>query len=169
MVAGAVRGGIGGFCLVLVLSFLVPGLLRAQESGSIQGSVVEAGTQRPLEAVSVRLVDRSENAFTDARGRFLILNLPAGSYEVVVERIGYGSARKVVEVPAGGVARADFQMQTTLIDLDELVITGVAGETHRVKVPFVVEKMSADRQSTRLNSSHYAISSADICCIIQFD
>src|SRR5690625_1086269 len=145
MVAGAVRGGIGGFCLVLVLSFLVPGLLRAQESGSIQGSVVEAGTQRPLEAVSVRLVDRSENAFTDARGRFLILNLPAGSYEVVVERIGYGSARKVVEVPAGGVARADFQMQTTLIDLDELVITGVAGETPRVKVPFVVEKMSADQ------------------------
>src|SRR5690625_7852455 len=89
MVAGAVRGGIGGFCLVLVLSFLVPGLLRAQESGSIQGSVVEAGTQRPLEAVSVRLVDRSENAFTDARGRFLILNLPAGSYEVVVERVGW--------------------------------------------------------------------------------
>jgi TonB-linked SusC/RagA family outer membrane protein len=128
---------------LLALLSLLPASLSAQQTGTIQGTIVEAGTQRPLEAAQVWVSGLQLNTLADVRGRFLLVNVPVGTHEVQVQTLGFATTSQTVTVPAGGTVRADFQLQPAAIALDELVVTGVAGETPRVKVPFVVEKVSA--------------------------
>ncbi|MGH7539776.1 MAG: TonB-dependent receptor plug domain-containing protein, partial [Gemmatimonadota bacterium] len=44
-------------------------------------------------------------------------------------------------VEAGQVATADFTVEQTALKLQDIVVTGVVGETPRVKLPFVVERL----------------------------
>jgi TonB-linked SusC/RagA family outer membrane protein len=78
---------------------------------------------------------------TNAEGRFLLLNVPAGTYEVQVELIGYQSGSQTVTVTTGESTTVEFQIYGTALAIQELVVTGVAGSTPKVKLPFTVEKV----------------------------
>jgi hypothetical protein len=60
----------------------------------------------------------------NAEGRYLILNVPAGTHTVRMERIGYASAEQRVTVTAGQAARVDFQVATQAVQLQGLVAVG---------------------------------------------
>jgi plastocyanin len=50
-------------------------------------------------------------AVTDAQGRYRIDNVPAGSYQATAWHEGTASARRPVEVPAGGAGELDFSFR----------------------------------------------------------
>ncbi|MEJ2521238.1 MAG: carboxypeptidase-like regulatory domain-containing protein, partial [Desulfuromonadales bacterium] len=60
-----------------------------------------------------------------------IVNVPAGSQTVRVTYIGYRSYDQTVDVSAGGTATANFQLTQSAIGLDEIVVTGTAGQTEK--------------------------------------
>lgn len=110
--------------LVLVLG---AGPLRAQETGSVSGTVRAASTQQPLVAAAVEVVGTSLVAVTDSDGRYTLDAVPAGEHTLRVSVIGYSRSETTVTVAAGEAATAEFELQTSAITLDELVVTGVAG------------------------------------------
>ncbi len=116
-------------------------MLPQQEPGNIQGSVVDVTNQRPLQNAQVFLPGLERGVLTDARGRFLLLNIPAGEHQIRVDLIGYAAAERTVTVTSGTTTTVNFQIQPAAISMDELVVTGVAAETPRAKVPFVVERI----------------------------
>lgn len=115
--------------LALFLSGTVP--LAAQATGSIRGQVTDAATQRPLAGAQISLVGTQRGGLANSAGQYLILNVPAGTYTVQAEIIGYGTQSLQVTVAPGQVAVADFALSQQAINLEELVVTGTAGRTQK--------------------------------------
>lgn len=106
----------------------------AGQNGTITGSVTDASTTRPLASVQVYLVDTSLGTLTSQNGRYLILNVPAGTYQIRAERIGFATVTQEVTVTGGQTAQVDFQLETAALNLDEIVVTGTAGAARRREV-----------------------------------
>src|ERR1044072_5292293 len=89
--------------------------------GDIGGTVADSATGTPLPGGEVRVI-RAGNTVatttTDAFGRYVIHNLPAGSYSVEVRYLGYRpEARDIAVAQTEGVARADFRLVPLPINL----------------------------------------------------
>jgi len=105
-----------------------------QAQGQITGVITDAQSGQALGEVQVFVVGQTIGSLTRANGRYLILNVPAGTYEVTAQRIGFGSVTQTVTVTSGGAAVANFEMSTQALGLDEIVVTGTAGASRRREV-----------------------------------
>lgn len=114
-----------GLALVLQLAAATPGWAQAQ--GTIQGTVMEEATARPIAGVSIHVVGTTLGAISGADGRYVIRSVPAGTHTVRVMSIGYARADTTLAVVAGETATGNFMLTRSVIALDELVVTGTAG------------------------------------------
>lgn len=116
---------------VCILALGFPPELAAQGTGTIQGRVFDASTQRPLEGTQVTVVGTGRGALANAQGRFLIRGVPAGEVTVRAERIGFAAAERTANVPAGGTTMLEFQLGIAAVTMDEIVVTGVGEAAQR--------------------------------------
>jgi TonB-linked SusC/RagA family outer membrane protein len=115
-----------GWVIAAALLVAIPNPGAAQATtGTIQGRVVESGTQRPLTGAQVTLVGTPRGMVTNAQGEFMLLGVPAGEHRVSVQSIGFGAAEQTVRVASGQTARADFQLTATAINLETVVVTAL--------------------------------------------
>ena len=120
-----------GAALALTALTAVPAVAQ---NGTITGTVTEASTMRPMGSAQVYLANTSLGTLTNQAGRFLILNVPPGTYNVTVQRIGYAKATQQVVLSGGGTAEANFAKEPQALGLDEIVVTGTAGAARRREV-----------------------------------
>ncbi len=120
--------------LLAAAGFLLPCGVRAQDTGRITGLVTDAATGAALGEVQVYVPGTGLGALTRPDGRFLILNVPPGERTVRAERIGMQMQTRTVTVAAGGIAEVDFELQNEALGLDEIVVTGTAGQARRREV-----------------------------------
>lgn len=85
----------------------------------VTGSVVDATTGLPLRDVSVRLGHTSRISPTDAEGRFDLFGVPAGSYPLVVERLGYRARAFLLE------AESDTAVGQIALEPDAILLEAV--------------------------------------------
>jgi hypothetical protein len=64
----------------------------------IVGTVVDASNGRPLHFANVFLSGTTRGAATDEEGRFSIVNVPLGTYELVASMMGYGMWMKEIRL-----------------------------------------------------------------------
>ncbi len=131
------RGGGAIVTFALLLGF---GQAQGQ-AGSITGTVSDIATGQVLESALVRLDGAGSGVLTTDAGRYLILGVSPGSHSVTFEILGYDSQTLTVQVSAGESAVLDAELASGALGLQELVVTGVARATPRVKLPFTVEKL----------------------------
>jgi outer membrane receptor protein involved in Fe transport len=102
---------------------LVPILLMAGVVGKITGTVTDGETDEPLCGVDVMLSDFGLGGATDVEGRYCILNVPPGNYDVEVSMIGYRSEiKKGVRVFADRTLYLDFKILPTVIPITEPIV-----------------------------------------------
>jgi TonB-linked SusC/RagA family outer membrane protein len=132
--------------LLAALALTVAGAAQAaaQATGTVRGVVMDAMTSRPLPSAQVSVQGTQIGGLTDQNGRFTIANVPAGPQTINVQLIGYGSASRNVTVEAGQIHTVNITLATEAVALQEIVVTGVAGATPRAKLPFTVDKVSAE-------------------------
>ncbi|MGE3616263.1 MAG: SusC/RagA family TonB-linked outer membrane protein [Gemmatimonadales bacterium] len=118
----------------IALAMFGTGEAVAQATGSLRGTVTEAGNQRPVPNAGVLIVERNLRATTDANGVYQLRDVPAGQYTVTVRAIGFSPLSRPVTIGAGAEATLDLSVERTVIKLDELVVTGTAGQTSRREV-----------------------------------
>lgn len=124
---------------VLVLAAHLP--LMSQETGSVVG-VVRNTEGTPISGAQVYIEGLDLGILANEAGRFLILNVPVGTYAVLVEFLGYAEERQEnVIVLAGQTTLVDFQMRTQVLSLSELVVTGVTAATSQLDMPFTVARV----------------------------
>ncbi len=134
----------GGFVLALALMLgWAPAPAQAQATGTLVGTVRDAASQRPLEAVQVYIGGTGIGALTNAAGRFLLLNVPAGEHTLVAELVGYRSGAQTVTVGAGQSVVADFALEQTAIALDQIVVTGAGVATEKRKLGNTIATLDA--------------------------
>ena len=126
----------------------------AQASGSISGSVVEAETMRPMSGVQIAVVGTGRGGLTNARGEFVILNVPAGQQTIQVSMIGYETVERVVDVPAGGTVPLQLELGQQAISLDAVVVTGTAGAVSKRTLGNSVTQLDAAEITERVSNTN---------------
>ena len=109
-------------CLVAAGLFARPALAA---DGDVGGSVADSASGTPLPGGEVRVL-RGANTIatttTDAFGRYVIHNVPAGPYSVEVRYLGYRSETRDVAI-GNATARADFRLVPLPINLSAVEVT----------------------------------------------
>ncbi len=118
-------------------------VLAAQETGTVQGRVADAVTQRPLEAVQVFVPGAGVGTLTNAQGAYLLRGVPAGERAIRVQLIGYSQLERTVTIPPGATVTVDFELGQTAIQLDEVVVTGQGRARQRRELPTTVSVVTA--------------------------
>lgn len=115
----------GAALAVAALAFAThPSIGLAQQVGTITGVVVDGGSGLPLAGAQVTLTGLQAASVSAGGGRFLLLNVPAGSQEVRVTFMGYQTATQTVEVTAGATSTLRIALLPGVIGLDEVTIVG---------------------------------------------
>ncbi len=114
--------------LLACLPLLVPGGMAAQNTATVTGRVTDANSLIPLSGVEIQVTGAGINGVTNNEGRFVLLNVPVGDAVLTASLIGRRTAEETVTVTADGFNEVNFLLAETAINLDEIVVTGTAGE-----------------------------------------
>jgi TonB-dependent starch-binding outer membrane protein SusC len=106
------------------------GTAQAQQQGTIVGTVTDPGGQ-PLAAIQVQVVGTQRGAMTNQQGRFSIPGISPGERTVRASRIGLQAQTQTVTVVAGETVEVSFTLREVAVDLDAIVVSGVAGIQER--------------------------------------
>src|SRR5882724_3123634 len=109
--------------MLLVVAFLRPA--QAQVSASIKGNVMDAsGAAVPAVTVTVKNIETGaiRSSVTDDAGRYLVVALHVGEYEVRVSKTGFRDAiRSGIFLVVGQEASVDLQLQVGTVS-SELIV-----------------------------------------------
>ncbi|HEY3113664.1 MAG TPA: carboxypeptidase regulatory-like domain-containing protein [Gemmatimonadaceae bacterium] len=117
--------------LALALLAISAHALRAQSSGSIGGTTIDAQTGLPIIGASITIPTLSRSVVSDEGGRFLHATLEAGSYVVQVHAVGYIPSAKSFELSAGQAVTHVFQLTTVPPVLPEVLVSARIGSVGR--------------------------------------
>ena len=111
------------FAFVFALLLSVSTQALAQLSlGKVSGVVVDKATREALPAASVRVEGTVLGAMANDVGEYFILNVPPGTYNLVVNVIGYVPLRVVgAQVSADLTTTVNFELESTILESAEAV------------------------------------------------
>jgi outer membrane receptor protein involved in Fe transport len=103
--------------------------------GAIAGRVTDAKTQTALAGATVVVEGTRHSATTGDDGRYRIAEVAPGTYTARARYIGYAPGSASVTVSAEQEAAADFALEKSVQQLDEVVTTGTVIETQVKALP----------------------------------
>ena len=134
----------------IILSLIVAPALSAQQPGRgrIVGRVLDASTGQPVPSVQVTVEGTNFSALTEWSGRYLIDQLPSGTWTVSARTIGYAPKSVTgIVVPDGGAVALDITLSTTAV-----TITGVE-VTAEIESGSVARALQEQRTSNQIVNS----------------
>ncbi|MGH7459217.1 MAG: TonB-dependent receptor domain-containing protein [Longimicrobiaceae bacterium] len=124
--------------LFLFVALLAPAA-EAQE-GRIEGVVVAEQSGNPLGGVQVVVTGSNRGTLTRSDGTFTLTGLEGAQAELQFRRLGYAAVNQTVSV---GQVDLRVAMSETAIELDQVVVTGTAGEAEKRELGNVVAQIDA--------------------------
>ncbi len=109
--------------LVFMLAFFSVSVFAQTGAGKLAGKIVDSETGEPLIGANVVIMNTSLGAAADLDGRYFILNITPGTYDVQLSFVGYGT--KIIQ-DVRIVAGITYELNETLsagIAIDEIVVT----------------------------------------------
>lgn len=146
-------------CLLAVLTLVlsaVPASAQQSATGTITGRITDKGTQSPIAGAVVQAMSAgraASSAITDADGQYRMANVPAGTYSVVVNMVGYEVANiGNVRVLAGENSIAGVALTTAAFVLNPVVVSASKHSEKALDAPAAVsvvpEREIAERPAT---------------------
>jgi outer membrane receptor for ferrienterochelin and colicins len=116
--------------------------------GAIAGVVTDGDTGEPVAGAAVRVLGaggvRVGAALSAATGRFGIRDVPAGSYAVAVDAVGYEARREEgVAVAAGAVVALELVLRRATFQLNPLVVSASKRQEKALDAPAAVAVVDA--------------------------
>lgn len=141
-----------GFFPLLRALVLVPILFSiawrdaaAQQTGVVEGTVVEAASRQPIPGAQVYVPGTTFGAVTDDAGAFRLTGLAPGRAVVRVEMVGYAPVDAHLNVTAEHPASVSFELTPQVFQLDAVVVTGTAGTARRREVAHAIDEIVVDQ------------------------
>jgi outer membrane receptor protein involved in Fe transport len=139
--------------LLIILGIACGAQTAAAQNATVYGRVYDGQSGEEIIGANVLLVGTSLGASTDLDGKYVIKNVPAGTYDLRVSYVGY--ATKTVsglEIKQGESVKLDMSVDQKLVTADEVVVTAervlsteasvLAG---RKKAAFIGDGISAEQ------------------------
>lgn len=121
----------GGFSILLIV-FCFNSFLLAQGKGNIKGTVTDKDNN-PIPFANIVVVGTTTGAAADSKGDYTISNLDAKNYTLKASSVGYKTETADVTVQAGRTIEQNFRLGKDLLNLNEVVVTGVVAPLSKMK------------------------------------
>lgn len=106
----------------LVVTFFLLTLSGYAQKAIISGKVLDADDKLPLPGAMIQIVGDNKYTVSDYNGRFELLNINVGTYQVTVKYIGYTAITHEITVEQGKNNVLDFALKTSGTELNEVVV-----------------------------------------------
>jgi TonB-linked SusC/RagA family outer membrane protein len=130
MASGRWRSLVAASAALTLLTGAASGLAA---QGTITGRVTSQVGGAPLGESRVIIINTTLSTKTAENGTFTLRNVPAGTAQLQVLRVGYQSQKKSAVVTAGGTTTIDFAMVVAVAQLEE-VVTTATGQQRKVEL-----------------------------------
>ena len=128
-------------------------LIYAQST--ITGTVIDSDTKESLPGANILIQELERGAATNVSGEYQITDVPYGTYTIRVTFIGYRAVNREVEIDSENQT-INFELESDLQNLDEVVVSGIASETSRSVAQISVAKVDAEQ--LQVSNSYTGIS-----------
>jgi hypothetical protein len=119
--------------LFLAAALWAAGASAIAQTAAIRGTVVDGLSGVPVEFANVFLAQTTSGTSTNVSGAFVLANIPPGSYELIVSRVGYVRSSKRIDVAPGTGRPLRIELQPKSFESEEVEILGVdPGEWRRL-------------------------------------
>jgi outer membrane receptor protein involved in Fe transport len=116
--------------------------VQVQDTGAIVGRVTDKATGAPIVGATVVVEGTGKSASTDNEGRYRITGLGRGAYPLHARYIGYSPATVTLVVEEGQDATANFALDRSVQQLDQVVVTGTVAPTEQRALPAPISVVS---------------------------
>lgn len=108
----------------IILMVAGSAFLRGEETGAIEGRIVDARSGFTLAGASIRVSGTSVEAVSGSNGDYTLRNLPGGSHTLIIDYLGLGRMEQTVVLATGQTVRQDLAMAGQVTRLERLVVEG---------------------------------------------
>jgi iron complex outermembrane receptor protein len=108
----------------------------------LEGKITDAASNQPVIGAPVYLPDLKKGAVTNEEGNFIIENLPRGKFLLEIKYVGYASVVLVVEIQDS--TKLNVALNSSITELNEVVISGVSHSTELKKNPIAITTLSSE-------------------------
>lgn len=122
--------------LILTGAMMLVCIVTQAQTATLRGKVMSEN--QPIEFANVVLQVENYSAATDMSGKFLINNIPEGTYRVLVTAIGYDKKEKTVTLKENEITELNFELISNSSTLNELVISGTMKEVSKLESPIPI-------------------------------
>lgn len=113
-------------CVAAVCAITSNAAGQSAVGGTIRGSVSDKEFNAPITAATVSILGTKTRVATAANGSYIIPNIPAGTYTLVITKDGYvREVKPNVQVTAGALSDADIVMAGEFEDMEEFVVQDI--------------------------------------------
>ncbi len=126
------------FLLLSLKLFVFPAL---GQDIVVVGHVVSKGEHLPF--VSIYLDGTQTGTTTDVTGHYMMVDLPAGEFDIVARAIGYKIQKQKVKLEPGTTVEINFELEAEFLRVDEVVITGTKTFKRQTESAVIVNVMDA--------------------------
>ncbi len=139
------------FAVVLGIILALPQLLLGQETGILEGSVLDADSRRPLETANVLLLGTTIGVSVNRDGSFRIRQIPQGSYTLRISYIGYTPKVIPVRIVQGQTLNLNVLLEPTILPGQTIIVSAMRARERENPVAFATlsARDLAERYSTQ--------------------
>ena len=130
------------FMRYIVFSFLLVVFILDVSAQSASVTGVISSKSRPVEYVSVKVLNTKIGVISDSLGRFSVGNLSDGKSVLIFSALGYTPVKREVLLNNNQVLNLDIELSESSSTINEFVVTGTMKEVSRLASPVPVEVYS---------------------------
>lgn len=104
---------------------------NSEATGGIVGRVTDAKNGQGIAGADIRLDGTRWRTETDTAGGYRLAEIEAGSYTLVIRRVGYGKHSRKITVKEQSLDTVDVALEAVAVALNELVTTATGPQRRR--------------------------------------
>ena len=121
----------------------MPVTIGAQSSGAIRGAVTSAD-QLPVSGARLAIESPVRVAITDQEGKYVLRDLPAGHYDVLVSALGQAPKHNEVDVTAGQTAELNVTLERGSLLLSSVIVSATRTPVEANKVATTINVLTPE-------------------------
>lgn len=131
---------------LFLFGFMIQNILLSQSLKSLSGTV--SFDNEVIPGATVSIVGTDGGVVTDVEGKFLLQGLVSKTYKIEVRSVGYKPNVFTVDLTKESVTNTKISLVESVLDMNEVVITGTVQPTFISQSPIKVEVVTAKHVST---------------------
>ncbi len=124
----------GTFLMAICSLLLFANIAIAQDEGSLSGVVTDEEDGEPLIGVNVLIEELEIGSSSEMDGSYMIEDIPAGTYQVSVEYVGYVGESFEITIDAGQDKQLDLELAPDVLGLDQVLVTARGATSARREI-----------------------------------